>query len=48
MTKIDYRLNAIVDASLSDIAPLAELAALAAHNGATIIQYRDKTPPHAR
>ncbi len=43
MTKIDYRLNAIVDASLSDIAPLAELAALAAHNGATIIQYRDKT-----
>ncbi|MDD1498085.1 thiamine phosphate synthase [Agrobacterium sp. CNPSo 3708] len=43
MTKIDYRLNAIVDASLSDIAPLAELAALAAHNGVTIIQYRDKT-----
>ncbi|WP_313554805.1 thiamine phosphate synthase [Agrobacterium cavarae] len=43
MTKIDYRLNAIVDASLSDVAPLAELAALAAHNGATIIQYRDKT-----
>lgn len=43
MTKIDYRLNAIVDASLSDIAPLAELAALAAHDGATIIQYRDKT-----
>lgn len=43
MTKIDYRLNAIVDASLSDIAPLAELAALAAYNGATIIQYRDKT-----
>ncbi|MEN0116016.1 MAG: thiamine phosphate synthase [Agrobacterium cavarae] len=43
MTKIDYRLNAIVDSSLSDIAPLAELAALAAHNGATIIQYRDKT-----
>ena len=43
MTKIDYRLNAIVDASLSDIAPLPELAALAAHNGATIIQYRDKT-----
>jgi len=42
MTKIDYRLNAIVDASLSDIAPLAELAALAARNGATIIQYRDK------
>jgi len=43
MTKIDYRLNAIVDASLSNIAPLAELAALAAHDGATIIQYRDKT-----
>lgn len=43
MTKIDYRLNAIVDASLSDVAPLAELAALAAHEGATIIQYRNKT-----
>ncbi|MGV1906244.1 thiamine phosphate synthase [Agrobacterium cavarae] len=43
MMKIDYRLNAIVDASLSDVAPLAELAALAAHEGATIIQYRDKT-----
>ncbi len=43
MTKIDYRLNAIVDASLSDIAPLPELATMAAHNGATIIQYRDKT-----
>lgn len=43
MTKIDYRLNAIVDASLTNIASLPELAALAAHNGATIIQYRDKT-----
>lgn len=43
MTKIDYRLNAIVDASLADIAPLPELAVIAAHYGATIIQYRDKT-----
>ena len=42
MTKIDYRLNAIVDASLRDIAPLPELAAAAARHGATIIQYRDK------
>lgn len=39
---IDYRLNALVDASLADIAPLAELAAVAARHGATIIQYRDK------
>lgn len=43
MTKIDYRLNALVDAALADIAPLPELAAVAAMNGATIIQYRDKT-----
>ncbi|WHA43214.1 thiamine phosphate synthase [Agrobacterium larrymoorei] len=42
MTKIDYRLNALVDASLADIAPLPELAAIAARHGATIIQYRDK------
>ncbi len=40
---IDYRLNAIVDASLADLAPLGELAALAARGGATLIQYRDKT-----
>ncbi|GAK69732.1 thiamine-phosphate synthase [Agrobacterium rubi TR3 = NBRC 13261] len=40
--KIDYRLNALVDASLADIAPLPELAAVAARHGATIIQYRDK------
>ena len=39
---IDYRLNALVDASLADIAPLPELAAVAARHGATIIQYRDK------
>jgi thiamine-phosphate pyrophosphorylase len=43
MTNIDYRLNALVDASLTDIAPLPELAAVAAMHGATIIQYRDKT-----
>ncbi|NHT78173.1 thiamine phosphate synthase [Rhizobiaceae bacterium CRRU44] len=41
--KVDDRLNAIVDASLADIAPLPELALLAARNGATLIQYRDKT-----
>ena len=43
MTKIDYRLNAIVDASLSNVAPLSELAAIAARHGATIIQFRDKS-----
>lgn len=43
MTQVDYRLNALVDASLSDIAPLSELALCAALNGATILQYRDKT-----
>jgi len=42
MRKVDYRLNAIVDGTLRDIGELAELAALAAKNGATIIQYRDK------
>lgn len=43
MTKVDYRLNALVDGSLIDIAPLPELARIAAENGATLIQYRDKT-----
>lgn len=43
MTKVDYRLNALVDAGLSAIGPLPELARLAAQNGATLIQYRDKT-----
>lgn len=42
MTRVDYRLNAIVDVSLRVIGDLAGLAALAATNGATIIQYRDK------
>jgi thiamine-phosphate pyrophosphorylase len=42
MTRIDYRLNAIVDGSLREVGPLPELAAIAASNGATIIQYRDK------
>lgn len=42
MRTIDYRLNAIVDASLVDVADLPDLAALAAQNGATLIQYRDK------
>ena len=40
---IDYRLNPIVDAGLAEIGDLAELAAIAAKNGATLIQYRDKT-----
>lgn len=42
MTKVDYRLNAIVDGSLRDVDDLAALAAIAAGSGATIIQYRDK------
>ncbi|KJS09059.1 MAG: thiamine-phosphate pyrophosphorylase [Hoeflea sp. BRH_c9] len=42
MSKVDYRLNAIVDGSLRGIGDLAELAAIAAGNGATIVQYRDK------
>lgn len=43
MTKVDYRLNALVDGSLTDIGALPELARIAAQNGATLIQYRDKT-----
>lgn len=43
MTKIDYRLNALVDAGLSAIGSLSVLAALAARNGTTLVQYRDKT-----
>lgn len=42
MPKVDYRLNAIVDGSLYEVGPLAQLAAISAANGATIIQYRDK------
>lgn len=42
MTGVDYRLNAIVDGSLADVGDLAALAAVAARNGATILQYRDK------
>lgn len=42
MHKVDYRLNALVDASLGDVAPLPELALAGALNGATILQYRDK------
>lgn len=42
MAKVDYRLNAIVDGGLLDVGGLAGLAALAARNGATIVQYRDK------
>ncbi|MVS99235.1 thiamine phosphate synthase [Devosia marina] len=42
MSRVDYRLNAIVDGSLRNIADLAELARIAAQNGATIVQYRDK------
>ncbi len=43
MLRVDYRLNAIVDARLADTANLADLACIAARNGATLIQYRDKT-----
>ncbi len=42
MPRVDYRLNAIVDARLADTANLADLACIAARNGATLIQYRDK------
>ena len=42
MTKVDYRLNPIIDGTLRDVGNLAELAGIAARNGATIIQYRDK------
>lgn len=41
--RFDYRLNPIVDAALTDVGDLADLAAKAARNGATLIQYRDKT-----
>ncbi|AGA64079.1 Thiamin-phosphate pyrophosphorylase [Liberibacter crescens BT-1] len=40
MQKIDFRLNAIVDSSLQG--NLSHMARIAALNGATIIQYRDK------
>ena len=43
MPKVDFRLNALVDARLGDKASLADLARIAALNGATLIQYRDKT-----
>ena len=42
MNRVDYRLNAIVDGALRDVGELGALARLAAENGATIIQYRDK------
>lgn len=42
MNKVDYRLNAIIDGGLRPVGKLADLAGIAAHNGATIIQYRDK------
>jgi thiamine-phosphate pyrophosphorylase len=42
MMKVDYRLNAIVDAAITGEGDLAGLAAIAAANGATVIQYRDK------
>lgn len=43
MPRVDYRLNAIVDARLVEKANMADLARVAALNGATLIQYRDKT-----
>lgn len=42
MNRVDFRLNAIVDGALRDLGNLAGLARIAAGNGATIIQYRDK------
>lgn len=45
MPKVDYRLNALVDARLAEMLDLADLARIAACNGATLIQYRDKTSP---
>ena len=42
VNKVDYKLNAIVDGGLRAVADLAVLARIAADNGATIIQYRDK------
>jgi len=42
MNRVDYRLNAIVDGALRPLGNLAEMAGIAARNGATIIQYRDK------
>jgi thiamine-phosphate pyrophosphorylase len=43
MPDVDYRLNALVDADSLGRQRLPELAAIAARNGATILQYRDKT-----
>ncbi len=43
MPRVDYHLNAIADARLADKANLADLTRVAALNGATLIQYRDKT-----
>ncbi len=42
MNRVDYRLNAIVDGGLRPLGNLAEMAGVAARNGATIVQYRDK------
>lgn len=42
MNRVDYRLNAIVDGALREVGELAALARIAAENGATIVQYRDK------
>lgn len=42
MNRVDFRLNAIVDGALRDLGNLAGLARIAAGNGATIIQYRNK------
>lgn len=42
MTKVDLRLNGLVDGDNLGADRLPELAALAARNGATLIQYRDK------
>lgn len=43
MRKVDYRLNAIVDAGVLSGRDLPGLARAAVEGGATLIQYRDKT-----
>lgn len=42
MTKVDLRVNALVDGDNLGADRLPELALIAARNGATLIQYRDK------
>ena len=45
MPKVDYRLNALIDADNLGANNLAAYASIAARNGATLLQYRDKNSP---